>query len=134
MCPNLLGPTYAVKFLLSIIDSTLKTFPLLSGNISLVAIPTLTVNVLLSGTVSTPNTWLYAGSVVLGYECCVAWLSLSQVNVNDSASKLTELDAFLNPFSSPALNQCSERSSDIPTLTSNLLLGVSTLETSNHLL
>ena len=84
MCPNLLGPTYAVKFLLSITDSTLKTFPFLSGNISLVAIPTLTVNVLLSGTVSTPNTWLYEGSFVLGYECCVALESISQVNVNDS--------------------------------------------------
>ena len=53
-------------------DTTLKTFPLLSGNISLVDTPTFTVNVLLLGTDSTPSILLYEGSFALGYECCVA--------------------------------------------------------------
>ena len=59
--------------------------------------PTFTVNVVALVTVTVNHLLLY-GSVDLGYECWVAWLSSAQVNVTDAS-----LIIILSPLESPWL-------------------------------
>ena len=70
--------------------------------------------------------------MTLGYECSVALLSLVQVKTNEFGSMLIRSSAFLSPLLDAVLNQCSEVSSDIPTLISKVFKVL--LDICNHLL
>ena len=101
------------------------------GNISRVAIPTLTVNVFVSAA-SKPKVFPYDGSVVLWYLWVVASFTLLHVKANDVASIVILLPAFLSPLAVADTKVCADVSLATPTSTVNVF--VATLEIVNHLL